>query len=1099
MWSKVLGNESNIKILAIEGDADGNFILTAHANGFNIDNCDDSSDSRLNTIFFFNSDFECQWYRKIGEGINQGQLATFTNALEVGNDGIFVASYTWEDIEIASDSIAAQRYYIAKINFNGVWQWGVELPENFRSSVYIPFPMSSDNQGGLIISGGYEGRNAQVGGIQISHGFESTSGVWTFVARIGSTGTFMWANSFTNNCETPDSIEVIGQNSVYWIGTTCGEQWGIIEYNLTGELVRSQVLQLPWHPFGYWVSSAVSIMDSNDSIIITGILTSDASEPVVRRTILTQIDLSNLETSSTTLLYEGEESQTAIPFILSGEACAFQTNGYSNQVGCYSGGIINWSWDGLEMTYNGNSISVILAFSIGHYTYIKTGPSTITKIRSPTIVDGDNDGIYDIYDRCLGTLSGATADESGCSWHQYDWDDDGIVNSEDSCPKIVTDYCGTAGDYVSLQFPYPFVSEFVDEDELVEWHGYLHDFDISSDGNKIAIFMTSGWNFMLNHKGETLYHWNDNFGDKRVNVMFNHNDSMFFVLTEGQFRAYDSTNYSLLYTNGDDEGCEIGNLHMTLSQNGKNLIFQAPCQSLDWVKINLETWESSVVDPSSLAVYSYDGDYYYWSGKFVKSDGTSVSSSPNQLEFFMKDQQTSNLDSSNILQVVEVENISDYWPIGDQSSIFLVIPESNDREPNQHYRFELGVYNSTIGSISNLFPHGVFSDATMNYQNVYAKMSQDGSRIIAIGTNCCGSSGGRQVLEAIEIAERDRDSDGFVDSQDLCPWEPGQFSGCLEEFFDTDEDGINDKDDQCAGTVDGAIVDSIGCASTQIDNDADGISDATDQCPNTPNGESVGLTGCSPTQVDSDGDGVYDSDDDCPSTPNGSSVDASGCASGDVVDLDSDSDGVRDSIDQCSNTDSGVIVDASGCETEGDVQGASNDELSDAYAIIGCLFLIGIIAAIAFVVRNVNTPSSTPMYDTNYNDFDKSESGVEMYSVMEELEQQRARAQVEAQRLRLELDEQSISASQMATMQTELANLLQRVEDSEHVKRKMEQEMEEMRKKGDSSFLMQDSVVAGDALVGSTKIESQTNINDPEAIARAAIEAYRMAKSEDKD
>jgi hypothetical protein len=135
------------------------------------------------------------------------------------------------------------------------------------------------------------------------------------------------------------------------------------------------------------------------------------------------------------------------------------------------------------------------------------------------------------------------------------------------------------------------------------------------------------------------------------------------------------------------------------------------------------------------------------------------------------------------------------------------------------------------------------------------------------------------------------------------------------------------------------------------------------------------------------------------------------------------------------------------------------------------------------------------MYDTNYNDFDKSESGVEMYSVMEELEQQRARAQVEAQRLRLELDEQSISASQMATMQTELANLLQRVEDSEHVKRKMEQEMEEMRKKGDSSFLMQDSVVAGDALVGSTKIESQT-INDPAAFAQFLAEYERLKKEQ---
>jgi hypothetical protein len=51
---------------------------------------------------------------------------------------------------------------------------------------------------------------------------------------------------------------------------------------------------------------------------------------------------------------------------------------------------------------------------------------------------------------------------------------------------------------------------------------------------------------------------------------------------------------------------------------------------------------------------------------------------------------------------------------------------------------------------------------------------------------------------------------------------------------------------------------------------------------------------------------------------------------------------------------------------------------------------------------------------------------------------------------------------------------------------------------GDSSFLMQDSAIAGDSLVGSTKIERQI-INDPEAITKAAIKAYRMGKSEDKD
>ena len=73
----------------------------------------------------------------------------------------------------------------------------------------------------------------------------------------------------------------------------------------------------------------------------------------------------------------------------------------------------------------------------------------------------------------------------------------------------------------------------------------------------------------------------------------------------------------------------------------------------------------------------------------------------------------------------------------------------------------------------------------------------------------------------------------------LCPEIVGDFSGCLEEMFDTDEDGINDRDDQCPETTEGTIVDSAGCATNQLDSDADGISDASDQCPNTPNDESI--------------------------------------------------------------------------------------------------------------------------------------------------------------------------------------------------------------------------------------------------------------------
>ena len=44
---------------------------------------------------------------------------------------------------------------------------------------------------------------------------------------------------------------------------------------------------------------------------------------------------------------------------------------------------------------------------------------------------------------------------------------------------------------------------------------------------------------------------------------------------------------------------------------------------------------------------------------------------------------------------------------------------------------------------------------------------------------------------------------------------------------------------------------------------------------------------------------------------------------------------------------------------------------------------------------------------------------------------------------------------------------------------------------GEQSVLIQDSAIGGDSFVGSTKIDNQI-INDPEVIARTAIEAYKL-------
>lgn len=100
---------------------------------------------------------------------------------------------------------------------------------------------------------------------------------------------------------------------------------------------------------------------------------------------------------------------------------------------------------------------------------------------------------------------------------------------------------------------------------------------------------------------------------------------------------------------------------------------------------------------------------------------------------------------------------------------------------------------------------------------------------------------------------------------------------------DSDGDGINDADDDCSNTPEGATVDAVGCADSQKDTDSDGVTDDLDQCANTPSSETADSSGCGPSQRDSDGDGVNDDQDAFPYDP--------------TETVDSDGDGVGDNAD----------------------------------------------------------------------------------------------------------------------------------------------------------------------------------------------------------
>ena len=113
-------------------------------------------------------------------------------------------------------------------------------------------------------------------------------------------------------------------------------------------------------------------------------------------------------------------------------------------------------------------------------------------------------------------------------------------------------------------------------------------------------------------------------------------------------------------------------------------------------------------------------------------------------------------------------------------------------------------------------------------------------------------------------------------------------------------------------------------------------------------------------------------------------------------------------------------------------------------------------------------------------------------AVIQILELEMLRARQETQRLKGELN---VANEKVVTLNSELDEKSTELEDMRVVKKNMQHVLEEQSQGDGKSLTMADSVLVGDALFGSTKIDQQI-INDPAAIAKAAIEAYQQGKKD---
>ncbi|MCB9676193.1 MAG: thrombospondin type 3 repeat-containing protein [Alphaproteobacteria bacterium] len=148
----------------------------------------------------------------------------------------------------------------------------------------------------------------------------------------------------------------------------------------------------------------------------------------------------------------------------------------------------------------------------------------------------------------------------------------------------------------------------------------------------------------------------------------------------------------------------------------------------------------------------------------------------------------------------------------------------------------------------------------------------------------------------------DADGDGTPDACDLCP---------LDSADDSDGDGVCDSDDACPGGDDA------------LDTDGDGTADACDACPLDLYNDSDGDGSCDGDDAcpldpddDADGDGLCGDVDVCPLDPE-NDLDGDGvCGDVDPCPLDAfndaDGDGICGNVDSCPGGDDGADMDGDG-------------------------------------------------------------------------------------------------------------------------------------------------------------------------------------------
>ena len=209
-------------------------------------------------------------------------------------------------------------------------------------------------------------------------------------------------------------------------------------------------------------------------------------------------------------------------------------------------------------------------------------------------------------------------------------------------------------------------------------------------------------------------------------------------------------------------------------------------------------------------------------------------------------------------------------------------------------QFDEAAFNtpSAIGSLTALdFAISITGGTASLTSNIPNSVTFDGTQYI-LGLTIQGATTGDETVLVSVAPNAVFDALGNAAS--------GLQNNTITLHGDADSDGVLDSIDICPDTPVGETADVNGCAESQKDPDNDGVSGSSDNCPNTYNpsqtdNDNDGIG--DPCDPDDDNDGVVDTVDNCQfvANPNQEDVDTDGI--GDVCDLDNDNDGIEDTVE----------------------------------------------------------------------------------------------------------------------------------------------------------------------------------------------------------